>query len=73
MTDEEPSSAIAFDGVLSKTELPSYEWEFKLNNYFRKTGISYIPVLSAHWWRSPKQEARKLTSKLLKGNREEEE
>jgi hypothetical protein len=71
-TDEEPSSAIAFDGVLSKTELPSYEWEFKLNNYFRKTGISYIPVLSAHWWRSPKQEARKLTSKLLKGNREEE-
>ncbi|MFN0034857.1 MAG: hypothetical protein ACKVUS_07320 [Saprospiraceae bacterium] len=25
-----------------------------------------LPVLSAQWWRSPKQEARKLASRLLR-------
>ncbi|MBL7828133.1 MAG: ATP-binding protein [Saprospiraceae bacterium] len=63
--ENEPSSVLAFDGVLSKTDLPSYDWEEKLGNYFRKSGINYVPVLSAHWWRSPKQEARKLASRLL--------
>lgn len=61
----EQSSVLAFDGVLAKTELPSYEWEAKLGDYFRQQGISFVPVLAAQWWRSPKQEARKLASKLL--------
>jgi len=61
----EQSSVLAFDGVLAKTPLPSYEWEEKLGHYFRQQGISFVPVLSAHWWRSPKQEARKLASRLL--------
>lgn len=61
----ERSSVLAFDGVLAKTPLPSYEWEEKLGNYFRQQGINFVPVLSAHWWRSPKQEARKLASHLL--------
>ncbi|MCB0523210.1 MAG: PhoH family protein [Lewinellaceae bacterium] len=65
MRDEEPSSVVAFDGVMVSTKIPSYEWEEKLKNYFRKQGISYVPALSAHWWRSPKQEARKLASRLL--------
>lgn len=67
MSDNEQSSVLAFDGVLTHTEMPSYDWEEKLGNYFRKQGIAYVPVLSAHWWRSPKQEARKLASRLLKG------
>jgi len=62
---EEQSSVLAFDGVLAPTLLPSYEWEEKLGHYFRKQGIAYVPVLSAHWWKSPKQEARKLASRLL--------
>lgn len=62
----EQSSVLAFDGVLAKTPLPSYEWEEKLNNYFRQQDIAFVPVLAAHWWRSPKQEARKLASRLLK-------
>jgi hypothetical protein len=62
----EQSSVLAFDGVLAKTALPSYEWEEKLGNYFKQQGIIFIPVLAAHWWRSPKQEARKLASRLLK-------
>ena len=62
---EEQSSVLAFDGVLAPTTLPSYEWEEKLGHYFRKQGIAYVPVLSAHWWKSPKQEARKLASRLL--------
>ncbi|HLP94453.1 MAG TPA: PhoH family protein [Saprospiraceae bacterium] len=61
----EQSSVLAFDGVLAQTALPSYEWEEKLANYFRQQGISFVPVLAASWWRSPKQEARKLASKLL--------
>jgi hypothetical protein len=67
MNEGERSSVLAFDGVLAKTTLPSYEWEEKLSNYFRKEGIAYVPALSAYWWRSPKQEARKLASRLLKG------
>jgi len=67
MKEDEQSSVLAFDGVLAKTPLPSYEWEEKLRNYFKKEGIAYVPVLSANWWRSPKQEARKLASRLLKG------
>jgi hypothetical protein len=62
---DEQSSVLAFDGVLAPTPLPSYEWEEKLGHYFRKQGIAYVPVLSAHWWKSPKQEARKLASRLL--------
>jgi len=62
---EEQSSVLAFDGVLAPTQLPSYEWEEKMGHYFRKQGIAYVPVLSAHWWKSPKQEARKLASRLL--------
>jgi hypothetical protein len=61
----EQSSVLAFDGVLAKTAMPSYEWEAKLGNYFKQQGISFVPVLAAHWWRSPKQEARKLASRLL--------
>lgn len=67
MNEGERSNVLAFDGVLAKTTLPSYEWEEKLSNYFRKEGIAYVPAYSAHWWRSPKQEARKLASRLLKG------
>lgn len=67
MSDQEQSSVLAFDGVLTGSEMPSYDWEEKLGNYFRKQGIAYVPVLSAHWWRGPKQEARKLASRLLKG------
>jgi hypothetical protein len=63
----EQSSVLAFDGVLAKTTLPSYEWEEKLGQYFKQQGISFVPVLSAQWWRSPKQEARKLASRLLRG------
>jgi hypothetical protein len=66
LNEGERSSVLAFDGVLTKTTLPSYEWEEKLRHYFSKEGISYVPALSAHWWRSPKQEARKLASRLLK-------
>jgi hypothetical protein len=62
----EQSSVLAFDGVLAKTTLPSYEWEEKLGHYFKQQGISFVPVLSAQWWRSPKQEARKLASRLLR-------
>lgn len=62
----EHSTVLAFDGVLAKTPLPSYEWEEKLGNYFKQQGYSFVPVLSAQWWRSPKQEARKLASRLLR-------
>jgi hypothetical protein len=70
MNENERSSVLAFDGVLAKTALPSYDWEQKMSNYFKKVGITYVPALSAEWWRSPKQEARKLASRLLMGQDE---
>jgi len=64
--DGEPSSVLLFDGVLAPSTLPSYEWEEKVRIYFNKKGIGAIPTYSAHWWRSPKQEARRLAGRLLR-------
>ena len=63
---DEPSSVLLFDGVLAPTALPSYEWEEKMRQYFAKHHIQYVPALSVQWWKSPKQEARRLASRLLK-------
>jgi hypothetical protein len=64
-SEAEQSSVLAFDGVLVKTTLPSYDWEDKLRQYFQKQGIAYLPVYAAQWWLSPKLEARKLASRLI--------
>jgi hypothetical protein len=64
--ETEQSSVLAFDGVLTPTPLPSYEWEEKMRVFFQKQGITYIPAFSADWWKGPKQEARKLASRLLR-------
>ena len=54
-----------FDGVFAKTETPSYEWEEKLRQYFDRHHVQYIPVFSAQWWKSPRQEARRLAAKVM--------
>ncbi|MCW5924294.1 MAG: PhoH family protein [Saprospiraceae bacterium] len=64
--DKEQSSVLLFDGVLAPSAMPSYEWEEKIRNYFRRNKIEAVPVLSAQWWKSPRQEARRLASRLLK-------
>ena len=64
--ENEPSSVLLFDGVLSKTAMPSYEWEEKLKHYFNRHKMEYVPALSANWWKSPKQEARRLASRMLR-------
>ena len=62
----EPNNVLLFDGVLAPSNLPSYEWEEKVRQYFQKQGLGAVPTYSAHWWRSPKQEARKLAGRLLR-------
>lgn len=64
--DKEQSSVLLFDGVLAPSAMPSYEWEDKIRSYFRRNKIEAVPVLSAQWWKSPRQEARRLASRLLK-------
>lgn len=59
-------NVVLFDGVLSHTAQPSYEWEEKVRIYFHKQGIGVAPAYAAHWWRSPRQEARKLAGRLLR-------
>ncbi len=58
-------SILLFDGVLAKTDTPSYEWEGRLQKYFQKHKIEYVPTLSVQWWKSPKQEARKLAGRII--------
>ncbi|HRI61289.1 MAG TPA: PhoH family protein [Saprospiraceae bacterium] len=65
-SEKEHSSVLFFDGVMAKSGMPSYEWEEKMKNYFRRNKIEAVPVLSAQWWKSPKQEARRLAGRLLK-------
>jgi hypothetical protein len=56
----ERNIVMMFDGVMSYTENPSHEWEEKIRHYFNKNNIQHLPVLSAQWWKSPKQEARRV-------------
>ncbi len=65
-TAEEHNSVLFFDGVLTHADQPSYEWEEKVRNFFKRNNIEPVPTLAANWWKSPKQEARKLASRLLK-------
>lgn len=65
-TEKEIGSVLFFDGVLAHSGMPSYEWEEKMKNFFRRNKIEAVPVLSAQWWKSPKQEARRLAGRLLK-------
>jgi hypothetical protein len=65
-TEEAPrQNILLFDGVLAKSNLPSYEWEEKLKQYCHKNQIEYVPTLSVQWWKAPKQEARKLAGKII--------
>lgn len=54
-----------FDGVLAHTDAPSHEWEEKIRHYFNKNDIKYLPILSAQWWKSPRQEARRIAAGLV--------
>ena len=38
-----------------------------MKRFFHQSKIEVVPTLSVQWWKSPKQEARKLASRLLRG------
>ncbi|MEZ4917668.1 MAG: hypothetical protein R2792_01075 [Saprospiraceae bacterium] len=65
-------SVLLFDGSNAIGNRPSYEWEMKIRQFLDNNEINYIPVLAAQWWRSPKQELRKLTNSILKQETVEE-
>lgn len=56
---------LLYDGVFAPTDMPSYEWEEQVRRYFARKGIETVPTFSAQWWKSPRQEARKLAAQLL--------
>lgn len=62
----EHRSLLLYDGVLASSPLPSYEWEEKIRRYFAKRQVDCVPTLSVQWWKSPKQEARKLAARLVR-------
>jgi hypothetical protein len=64
-TSPQNKHVLMVDGVLSKTKHPSYEWEEKVRQYCNRSKIGHIPILSGQWWKSPKQEAKKVASKIL--------
>lgn len=59
-------SLLLYDGVFSPSPVPSYEWEDKIKRYFAKRQVECVPALSVQWWKSPRQEARKLAARLLR-------
>ncbi|MCS6928238.1 MAG: hypothetical protein NZM43_01965 [Saprospiraceae bacterium] len=65
VSTEQKQYLLLYDGVLSSAELPSYEWEKEVKEYFARRNVHTVPVLSAQWWKSPRQEARKLAAQLL--------
>lgn len=63
--DSQHFNILLFDGVLAKTAVSSFEWESRLQNFFSKNRIEYVPTLSVQWWKSPRQEARKLAGRII--------
>ena len=63
---ERSNSILLFDGTHSFNEQPSFEWEVKVRHFLANNNITPVPVLAAQWWRSPKQELRKLTNAIMK-------
>ncbi|MEQ1746985.1 MAG: PhoH family protein [Saprospiraceae bacterium] len=59
-------SLLAYNGVLSPSALPSYEWEENVKRYFAKRQVECVPTPAVQWWKSPRQEARKLAARLLR-------
>jgi AAA domain len=51
-----------FDGVFVKSGQPSYEWEQSLKNYFGRQQVQFVPIMSAQWWKGPRQEAKRLAA-----------
>lgn len=64
-TDERKAVPL-FDGVFAPTATPSYEWEEKIKQFFARHGVEVFPILSAQWWKGPRQEARRVAANLLK-------
>jgi hypothetical protein len=54
------------DGVVAKSSLPCYEWEDRLAKYMLKHNVDTVPAYAVSWWKSPRQEARRLAGKLLR-------
>ncbi len=67
---DDSRSILLYDGVLAKSRQPSYEWEKKVQRYFAKRNVNSVPILSVQWWKSPRQEARKLAARMLRQDQE---
>lgn len=63
---KEPPVAIFPDGFVTAEDSTSFVWEFEQQERMETLGLFYYPVWSVHWWRNPKQEARKLASWVIK-------
>lgn len=63
---------ILTDGVLTNTTVASYEWELKIRDFLRRNKLAYYNVLSAEWWKSPVQEARRMAGRLFEGEKNNE-
>jgi len=56
---------LLYEGILSHSEVPSYEWEERARRYFARRGVEVVPTFSAQWWKSPRHQARKVAAQLL--------
>jgi hypothetical protein len=56
------------DGVMTRSAIPSYEWERRIVRYFQQQQVEIAPVYAVQWWKSPRQEARRLAGKLLRSD-----
>lgn len=60
-------NALIPDLFLANTPFTSYPWEWEVREALREQGYNLQPVWSALFWKNPRQEARKLASRVISG------
>lgn len=58
------------DGFFAQTPATDFAWEHRQKELLTQCGFDYQPVWSVHWWKNPRQEARKLAGAIIKTDAE---
>jgi len=62
---EEPAIALITDGFWAQTPSTDYWWEYQQLQKLAPYEVAPLSAVSANWWRSPEQEARKVASRVI--------
>jgi len=63
---------IEADSFSNKSTVFSFTWQQQINQALEATGYKILTIWSRDWWRKPEEEARKLASRIIREEVDEE-